>query len=66
MDTPLPYLPILINYQEDTMQGGRTENNRATKGSIEVHPKYFPQGNQIPTNGFPIDIADLNMLSLIV
>ena len=40
------------------MQGASASNHDVTESSVEVHPKCFPWGNEIPPDEFSIDIPD--------
>lgn len=40
------------------MQGASTSNHGVTEGSMEVHPKGCPEGNEILPDEFIINIAD--------
>ena len=40
------------------MQGASANNHDVTESSVEVHPKCFPCGNEIPPDEFSIDIPN--------
>ena len=40
------------------MQGASARNHDVTESSMEVHPKCFPWGNEIPPDLFAIDIPN--------